>query len=199
MKTIHVNGGFNENDIKYLRTLPHSTSEVWLEYCPFPGTEMLYMFFYNVGWHLKTLHVTIPKRNGNELPFRICIPSFCQYLHVLSINVEVLESHCEEMDMIIEQLSLFLSIERLEIRCLDDHDETFSDRWLCLIAECLYKRAWPSLRILRVHRRFRWTNKTVKTRHVLGIDTLLKAMAREDGEHATITEDMAGVIFFGDP
>ena len=56
---------------------------------------------------------------------------------------------------------------------------------------------FSKLRRLGVHRKLGWMNTKNGTEGMAEIDELLKALAREDGPNAEISEDDAGVAFFG--
>lgn len=114
----------------------------------------------------------------------------------LSINIEVIGNTWGE-HVVPDSFHLFPLIERLEIGCLEDHDDAFSDHCLENMSAYLFSEALPKLRILRIHWRLRWNSSQAKLRQIDEMDNLLKALAREDGEGAEITEDMAGVLFFG--
>lgn len=195
LKVIHVNGGFNDHDIKYLTSLPPSTSEVWLEHCPVPTTESANHFFVNMGGQLETLHVTMPERKyRNWILMGLLLD--CHNLRNLSINIEVIGNNWGEQ-VVPESFHSFPFIERLEIGCLDDHDDEFSYHSLDNMSAYLFSEALPKLRILKIHWRLRWNSNQTKLRRVDEMDNLLKALAREDGEGANISEDTAGVLFFG--
>ncbi len=89
----------------------------------------------------------------------------------------------------------FPSVERLEIGRLEDYDDGFLDWCLENMSAYLFSEALPKLRILKCQWRLRWADGEVRSQQIAEMDDLLKALAREDGEGAAISEDQAGVLF----
>ena len=58
---------------------------------------------------------------------------------------------------------------------------------------------FSKLRKLGVHKKLGWTKTLTDIEGIREIHEFLKALAREDGDDAEISEDDAGVVFFGTP
>lgn len=196
MRAIHINGGFNQANMRYLRSLPPSTSELWLEHCPRPAPELVKLFFTEKGSQLETLHVTIPTKRYVNSGIMFDISQGCGNVRNLCVNIELIGDRWGRR-VVPETFYLFPSVERLEIGCLDDYDDVFLEGCLDNMSAYLFSERLPKLRNLLIHRRLRWMDSEARADQVAEMNELLKALACEDGEGSKISEDEAGVVIFG--
>ena len=88
------------------------------------------------------------------------------------------------------------SLRQLDLDCFDPADcDSFTayDLWVAIA----YHKGFGRVRKVRVHRRLGWAATEEGKEQLKDLDELLKALAREDGINAEISEADAGVVMFG--
>lgn len=195
LRELHLNGGFSNYNLPFLLNIPPSTSELWLTNCPPPATELIKLFFDEKGPQLQTLHVALPasRHTNSDIMFAISHP--CTQVRNLSVNIELIGDSWKSRYRPTTFYS-FPNVERLEIGCLEGHDNEFTG-YVSDMCAYLYSEELPKLRKLLIHRYLRWTSSEAGSLQVGEMNDLLKALAREDGEDAEIPEHEAGVILYG--
>ena len=197
LREVHLNGGFKIDNQSSLKSLPPSVTDLWIENCPRPASDFMRLFFDAKGSQLESLHVTLlTRRYFHSMIIFDIIAQSCGNLRSLSVNIELFENSWG-VDVALGTAFSFPCVERLDLKCLIEHDDEYLDRCLNFISGFLFSEKVPKLRKLLVDRKLRWTGSEVRSRQTAEMNELLKALAREDGERAEIPEDQAGVVFFG--
>ena len=196
LRELHLNGGFIESNYIFLQNLPPRLSALWFENCPRLSLEFVKPFFDAKGAQLDYLRIGLPARclSSEIMP---SVARNCTYLRHLSVNIEILDN-CWD-GIFFGRGLCFSSVERLDLDCLEDHNDDDLDKYLVGLSDCLHNpdTGLPSLRKLMIHRKLKWAEKKLRLPALAEIDDLLKALAREDDEDAHISEDEAGLGFFG--
>lgn len=197
LRELHLNGGFNWSNLNVLWTFPTSVSHLWIEHCPHRRDDLLIKRFFEFkGSQLTYLSISFPPKRTLNSAVVASIARSCESLLHLNINIEMLEDMWEDELSIVNEPSL-PTVECLEIGCLEEHSDEFLIWTLIKMSGFLFSEKVPKLRRLLIHRKLKWTGSEARARNVAEMNELLKALAREDGEVARVSENEAGVVLFG--
>lgn len=191
---LHISGGIRDTSLISLNTLPPSLSQLVIGNCPHLSMASIGNILKTKGSQLHHLEILapIPALTQGFKPlvgFMDHVPS----LRYLKISFDFLDSSF----LLLEDVEGNpYPLRQLDLDCFDpaDCDAFYAyDLWLAITTFGRFR----GIRKVRVHRRLRWAATKEEKEHLKDLDELLKALAREDGANAEISEADAGVLFFG--
>lgn len=109
-------------------------------------------------------------------------------LRHLKVSIDFIDT-----DFFLNASSEHPSLTRIDLHCFDTDDASQIDA--SNMYSFLELHPFSNVRILGIHQKLGWATRDGS--NVVDLDELLKAMAREDGPGAEISEDEAGVVLFG--
>ena len=147
----------------------------------------------NKGSQLRYLEIVapIPALARDHKPLSTYMIHVSNLLH-LKISLDFITSSFLLFEK--DRVDLY-PLRQLDLDCFDPadcEDFTASDLWSAICDE-----GFGRVRRVRVHRRLGWTATKEGKSRIKDVDDLLKALAREDGDKATMDENEAGVVLFG--
>lgn len=198
LRELHISGGLRDETALSLSTLPSSLTHLTIGNCPHLSMLFIRPLVKLLGPQLQYLEIVAPLPNLN-LGYGVLtdVMDLAPNLHHLKISLDFLELSFFTPGDSGQSEGRFL--RQLDLDCFEPAECTaFHPN---LIADVIVgsEGKFSKLRKLGVHKRLGWTNTEMGVESMREIDELQKALAREDGNDAEITEDDAGVVFFGTP
>lgn len=197
LREIHFNGNFVQMNSVFLCDIPPSTTAVYLEHNPSPGYPVLRSFLEEKGSQLTYLRLSLHVGTTDWVHLQV-IGEHCVNLEHLSMNLELLVMFWKPAfrSSTAESKKLFFpNVKVLEIDSRTTSDDPRIDQDLSQLSEIFFdpELMLPKLRKLLVYRHLNRRDRKVRTQVLTEIDSLLKALAREDMETYSLPEDEAGV------
>ncbi len=206
LRELHFNGNFFEDNSRFLNTILPSTSVMYIEQSLCPSHQLLESFFEKKGSQLQFLRLGISQQQADQyhadLMFFQVLGYHCVHVQHLSMNLELIVENWQLVFPLYTKGELqppFSSVKVLEIDCLSNSDDWISNTNLQKLSDIIFDPSTmpPKLRKILLHKKLNWTAPKLKSHILADIDSFFKALAREDGENAWISENEAGVAFLG--
>jgi hypothetical protein len=189
LQELHISGGLHDPTTVYFSTLPPTVSYLAIGNCPHISMLSIGPLLLAKGSQLRYLEILapIPRLQLGQKPLNNIMASVPN-LHHLKISIDFIDTN-----FFLNASSEHRSLKRLDLHCFDTDDTSQVDATNMYSFLEIY--AFSKVRILGIHQKLGWT--TENNAAVVDLDELLKALAREDGPGAEISEDEAGVVMFG--
>ncbi|KAL2037855.1 hypothetical protein N7G274_009329 [Stereocaulon virgatum] len=198
LRELHISGGLRDESALSLSALPSSLTHLSISNCPHLSMLSIRPLVKLLGPQLQYLEIVAPLPNLN-LGHGVLtnVMDLAPNLHHLKISMDFLGvAFFSSGD---SGQSEYHFLKQLDLDCFEPADcISFHPNF---IADMIVgsEGKFSKLRKLGVHKKLGWTNTGIYILGIREIDAFLKALAREDGDDAEITEDDAGVVFFGTP
>lgn len=196
LRELHISGGLHDESALGLSTLPRSLSYLSIGNCPHLSMLFISPLLKQIGSQLQYLEIVAPLPGlglGHGLLTNITdlVPNL-RHLKISLDFVGPLFFTAGESGQRECQFLTRLDLDCFEpAECVDFSPERIADAIVDMEGN------FSKLRRLGVHRKLGWMTTKNGKKDMSEIDELLKALAREDGPDAEISEDEAGVVFFG--
>ncbi len=189
LQELHISGGLHDETTVYFSTLPPTVSHLSIGNCPHISMLSIGPLLLAKGPQLQYLGILapIPRLQLGQKPLNN-IMGLLPNLRHLKISVDFIDT-----DFFLNASSEHPTLSRIDLHCFDTDDTSQLDASNLYTFLELYP--FSKVRILGIHQKLGWAFKDGV--NILDLDELLKAMAREDGPGAEVSEDEAGVVFFG--
>ena len=193
LRKLQISGGIRDEDIMLnLKTIPDTVTSLVIKHAPRLTIYSIGPFLQNKGDQLRSLEILAPIPRIRDPSDFDGLLSNAPNLVYLQISMEFISN-----DFMQNFLSNNDSLRRLYIHCLGPHRTIRGpfDRSLLEASAMLAYDNYTGLRVLGLHRILSWHE--THRREVSEADEYLKALAREDGPGAAVSEQEAGVVIFG--
>jgi len=214
LRELYISGGLSDKELLCMSNLTPSMTHLTIEHCSKLSIVAVHEFLAIVGPQLQFLRLTTPVIFPNwdyTSP-----PNVYPNLSHLTISSRIMTHYFHNMLGLASEYvpgdGFFISgdipsqwplsaVATLTLGGLDSDDPASFDVfgrvvWAALLEDYVYDGYLSSLRKVKVHRKIGWLDVKLKYQ-ARKLNDLLKTLAREDGDKAAVSEEDAGVSFFG--